>query len=329
VSPSILSLSSQVLQGALAEARSHAQHLGDALGAARECVVTYNVKQGEVCGHMGAAFEASCTEALDAEAALMAWQEWKGSMQYESVAAGTNPRMQAAVAAGSQRGLAAMLGMHGQQQQQEEEGGAEALVAAGEAVDSGAALHACNPMALVPAMPLVRAAERLMQAAQARVTALQNACTVYEGTLRVHEAESQCLDMQGGKYALKEQAVAAIKEAGEVHKKAREAQEAERFGALGRSGCINTRRGGTTAEELRASIKEKRKALSDAAAGLQAALGSLLEVQDYFPEVCAHIKPGLPHELVPVWRPDLGMEMFESGSGRCRQARGTRCSRPA
>jgi serine/threonine protein kinase len=64
-------------------------------------------------------------------------------------------------------------------------------------------------------------------------------------------------------------------------------------------------------KEVHKSVQEGRQALKAAANELRTALAPLLELENYFPEVCTYIKSGLPQELFAVWRPDLTIEMFE------------------
>lgn len=300
-----------VVGSALANANCRLQLLRDALDAARDCVVKYNVNQRDVSDTMGALFDASSSGSCDVVRALSWWQEWKASMHYEQVAGATDACMKQAITACSE-GLSAMLGVDNQQQEKAEKV-KEALKAVGKASDCEAALHASNPMLLVPVTPLMRAAEQLLQATSAQVTALQHVCTVYDDILRLHDTESQCLDLHGEKFALKHRAVEAMNEASKAHKQARaRLRRDETLKHLCEDDPSILEEEGTTFSALQEKILEKKRALKEVATVLHTALESLLDVQDYFPEVCVHFKSGLSKELLAVWRPDLTIEMFDS-----------------
>ena len=301
----------------LADANSRMQQLRSALDAARDCVIKYNVNQHDVSVCMGASFNVASGSSADVFEALSLWQKWKAGMHYEhyeQVAEVTDACMKQSVAACAE-GLGALLGvdMQQQQHQQKAERFKETLIAAGKAADTEAALHESNPILLVPVTPLIRAAEHILQGISARVDALQRACTIYEGVLRLHDAESQCLDLQGGKYAMKQKAVEAAQEASKAHTRARTRLKKEKnLADLAKQDPSLLEDEGMTLEELRNSIAEKKKAMKEAATVLHTALQSLLDVQEYFPEVCMHYKSGLPQELLSVWRADLTLDMFEA-----------------
>ncbi len=298
------------IDSVLAGANDRMKQLRSALDAARDCVVKYNVNQGDISQCMGAFIHISSSSSADATEALRLWQKWRASMHYEQVAEATDTCMKQTVAACAE-GLAALLGVDTQQQKAERF--KEILIAASKAADSEAVLHASNPMLLVPVTPLMRAAEHMLHGTAARVEALQKACTVYDAVLRLHDAESQCLDMNGGRYALKQKAVDTAKEASTAHTRARTRLNKEKnLADLSEQDPSLLDEEGITHEELRKSIVEKKKTLKDAANVLHTALQSLLDVQDYFPEVCMHFKSGLPQELLSVWRTDLSLEMFEA-----------------
>lgn len=301
----------QVIKSILADADSRMQQLQVALDKARDCIIKYNVNQGDVSARMGADWKSSSSSHEGVSEALSLWESWKASMHYEQVAEATDACMQQSIAACA-AGLGALLGVEHEARRQKTEKVQETLMAAGKAADSEAALHSSNPLLLVPATPLTRAAEHLLQTMKAQVASLQHASIVYDDVLRLHNAESQCLDLHGEKYTLKQNVVNAVLEASKVHTQARtRLRKAETLKHLCEEDPSLLDEEGKSLEEMHASILEKRRALKDAANVLHTALMSLLEVQDYFPEVYMHIKSGLPHELLSVWRPDLAMDMFE------------------
>ncbi len=157
--------------------------------------------------------------------------------------------------------------------------------------------------------PLCRAAENLIHDLKAHTAVLQEACNVYDFTFHVHEAESQCLDGDGTKYIERQQAISQMEEARKAHSRARAKLKKDKLMEQHPELAEDE---GLSMEQVLQNIKDKKKALKDAAQALQQAVMSLLAVQDYFPEVCKHLKAGLPSELLAVWRPDLTMEMFET-----------------
>ncbi len=292
----------------LTNEKNNLQRLERALGAARDCIIKLNGHQSNPSTRVGAGFKATSCKFGDVDEALRLWGAWKGSMQYEEMAKATDACMQAARAACAQS-FGGILGMEEEQQQQQYDGMKEALGAAGKAVDCEAALHACTPMLLVPLTPLFRAAENLVLAMQARVAVLQHACTLYDRAFHLLEAQSQCLDGTGAKYIEMQRACHAMVEASKAHSRAcaklKKDKLMEEHPELAEDE-------GLSMAQLRENIKAKKKVLKDAAQVLRQAVMSLLAVQDYFPEVCKHLKAGLPSELLAVWRPDLTMEMFEA-----------------
>jgi serine/threonine protein kinase len=119
--------------------------------------------------------------------------------------------------------------------------------------------------------------------------------------------------MHGERYARKHKGVEDVQRASTAHKQARaRLKKEETLKHLSEEDPSLLEEEGTTLEELQTKVLQRRRTLKEAAADLQSALGALLEVQDYFPEVCMHFKSGLPTELLAVWRPDLTLEAFES-----------------
>jgi hypothetical protein len=188
----------------LDDTKRNLQLLENVLCGARDCIIKLNVSQSSerASARVGADFDVSSCKFPDGDAgeALMLWGAWKDSMHYEQIASATDACMHAAGA------LTLGVVLRIEEHQGQYEGMEKTLCAAGKAVDREAALHACNPMLLVPVTPLFRAAENLVLAMQARVSVLQHACTVYDGAFHLHEAESQCLDATGAKYVEMQQA---------------------------------------------------------------------------------------------------------------------------
>ncbi len=302
-----------VMAKVLGEGRDRVQVLQGALAEARDCVIKYNLPLTDVSVRMGASFDTASCQDADTAVALGLWQEWKQSLPFERVAAATDACMQKVHDEWSQ-GLMALLGI-GNQQQQQLEGAEEhttsikdTLVAAGKAVDEEALVPTSSPMLVVPMAPLMTAAERLLQAMEGRIAALQSACTMYEGFRSMHDAENKCLDVHGKAYTRQLQAVDDMQQASKAHRRAlgelKQEEVFEQYPELAEAQ-------GVTIDQVHEKVKDKRRALKEAANVLQTALATLLEMQDDFPEACMHIKAGLPRELLPVWRPDLTLEMFD------------------
>jgi hypothetical protein len=295
----------------VSDAQTHLQLLESAVVAARECIIQLNVGQSDATAgqRVGADFDATSCKQGDVQQALSLWRAWKDTMCYEDVAKATDTCMQAAHAVCTQR-LGAVFGIDTNQQEHGQyERIKEALATAADAVDSEAALHACNPMRLVPVTPLFRAAESLVLAMKALVAVLQHACTVYDTAFYAHEAEMQCLDATGARYVEMQQAVSTVQAASKAHSKAQAKLKKDK---LMEQHPDLAEEEGLTQEQVRDNIKEKKKVLKDTAQALQHAVMSLLALQDSFPEVCRHLKAGLPADLLAVWRPDLTMDMFEA-----------------
>jgi hypothetical protein len=292
----------------LSHEKNKLQRLQRALGSARDCVIKLNEHQSNPSARVGAGFKATSCKFGDVDEALRLWGAWKDSMPYEEIANATDACMQVARAACAQ-GVAGVLGTEEQQQQQLYVGMKDALGAAGKAVDREAALHDCTPMLMVPVTPLFRAAENLVLSMQARVAVLQHACTLYDNACHLLEAQSQCLDGTGPKYIEMQRACHAMQEASKAHSRAGAKLKKDKLMEQHPELAEDE---GLSMAQLRENMKEKKKVLKDAAEVLHQAIMSLLAVQDYFPEVCKHLKAGLPSELLAVWRPDLTMEMFEA-----------------
>jgi hypothetical protein len=290
------------------DANARAQQLNSALAAARECVIKYNMSLKQVSARMGAEFDSSSFPHADSAQALSLWREWKEMFQGEQAAAETDARMRAARDALT-NSVGDLLGIDNKQHEEEATSKVkEAVIAAGKALDYEASVQASNPMLLVPVSPLITAGERLLLRTHTYTDALQRACTVYDGFQSMHDAQSQCLDVQGQANARKQQAIEAMQLASKTHRRAiGELKQEEIFEQYPELAEVR----GMSAEQVRESVKEKKKLVKETAAALQAALALLLEVQDHFPEVCAHVKAGLPQELLAVWRPDLTLDMFE------------------
>jgi serine/threonine protein kinase len=295
----------EALHGALDGARNRLKQLRSALEAARQCVTKYNATQDEPCAHMGA----SCTSSqVDEKQALELWQEWKTGAGYERIASATDTCMKAVHQACTES-LGTLLSIDKQQPAPEHVRKMEdAVIAAGKAMDEEVALQKLKPASLAPVTPLTSAAERLVAVLEALVSALTRACELYDNIYSVLEMETKCLDVNGPRCTQKQQAIEDVKKASKAHKLARAKLMQE--DVLAQSPELVEEKG-ITMDEVHKSMQEIRGTLKDAAQALREALMPLLEMQDYFPEVCMYIKTGLPQELFAVWRPDLTIEMFE------------------
>jgi hypothetical protein len=245
---------------------------------------------------------------LNLAKSLSMWQTWRANMQYEEVAQETDACMQAAHDSCT-KNLHALLGISKKlPDAQQRTRIQDSLTAAGEVVDGETILQGSNPMLLVPELFLVSSAEQHLGGMQEYVAILQRVCKVYDDILALHDAESDCLGSQGGRYARKELAIQAMQEASKAHRIARGQLKIEQ---LMEHDPDLAEEAGRTKEEVRNSVVEKKRKLKAAAQELQSVLATLLRMEEYFPEVCVHIRTGLPQELLAVWRPDLTIEMFE------------------